>query len=154
MSKLTLHGDALERAADRLGIAIPAPEETKPPPITPREARKLRRAAVVAFHKRIASDCPAAFAPPNHAPVAALAIGIDAAIADRYRDVPARTRHLFIREYTHQVAYLHRLTIAGGVRVGLDGAPSGEVTEEQAKNAAERLAQLAAGNKSQDGGSP
>src|SRR3954447_5085896 len=99
MSKLTLRGAALERAAARLGT--PTPKEIKPQ-ITPREARRLRRAAIVAFHKRLAADWPATFAPPNHAPVAALAIGIDTAIAERYPDVPARTRKLFIREYTNQ----------------------------------------------------
>jgi sRNA-binding protein len=55
-------------------------------------------------------------------------------------------------EYTKQIGYLQPLTKPNAVRVDLEGGPTGDITENQGKNAIERLAQLAARNKHQDGG--
>src|SRR3954447_15034195 len=151
MSKLTLKGDALERAAARLGIE--APKETKPPPITPEEVRRRRQAAVNALWARLAETYPAAITPQNHTPLHPLKLGINRDIQERCPDASLRTRREFLRQYVRQVGYL-RLFVAGTARVGLDGVPSGEVTEEQAQNAAERLEQRAARNKRHDGGTP
>jgi ProP effector len=151
MSKLTLRGEALERAAARLGL--PAPEEIKPPPISPQEARKRRRDAVNALWNRLAETYPAAIARRNQAPLHPLKIGIDHDIREQCPDVPLRTHREFIRRYVGQVGYL-RLLIAGTARVDLDGNPAGIVTDEHAQNAAERLAQLRKHNKRQDGGGP
>jgi sRNA-binding protein len=152
MTKLTLRGDALERAAARLGIPIPAPEEIKPQ-ITPQEARRRRQAAVNALWARLAEKYPAAITPQNHAPRHPLKLGINRDIQERCPDVSLRTRREFLRQYVRQVGYL-RLLVAGTARVGFDGVPSGEVTEDQAQNAVEKLAQRAVRNKRQDGGEP
>src|SRR4051794_26527598 len=114
MTTLRLSGASLERAAARLGI--PAPEEPKQPAITSQEAQRRRRAAIVAFHRRLAADSPNTFAPPNHAPLHPLKIGIDHDIRERYPDVPLKTRRAFIRSYVQQVGYL-RLLVAGTARV-------------------------------------
>jgi sRNA-binding protein len=149
MSKLTLRGDALERAAARLGM--PVSEEPKQSPITPQEARRRRRAAVNALWAQIAEIYPAAIAPRNHAPRHPLKIGVDQDIRELYPDVSLKVRRAFIRGYVRQIGYF-RLLIAGTARVGLDGMPAGLVTEDQAQNAAEQLAQLGARKKRQDGG--
>src|SRR3954447_6710343 len=104
MNKLTLRGDALKRATDRLGI--PASEETKPPSITPQEARRRRRDAVNTLWTRLAEAYPAAVAPRNHAPLHPLKIGIDHDIRERCPDVSLKTRREFIRRYTKQIGYL------------------------------------------------
>src|SRR4051812_37283735 len=150
MSKLTLRGDALKRAAERLGI--PAAEEQKQPSITPEEARRRRRAAINALWARLAETYPAAIASRNHAPQHPLKVGIDRDIRERYPDVSLRTRHEFLRRYVGQPGYLYLLTKPGAVRLDLDGNPAGVVTEDQAKNAAERLAQLAPQKTKHDGG--
>src|SRR4051794_24881400 len=151
MSKLTLRGDALKRATDRLGI--PASEEKNPPPITPEEARRRRQAAINALWARLAEKYPAAITPQNHAPLHPLKLGINRDIQERCPDVSLRTRREFLHQYARQFGYL-RLLVAGTDRVGLDGMPAGEVTEEQTRNALERLAQRAARNKRHDGGEP
>jgi sRNA-binding protein len=149
--KLTLRGDALERAAARLGM--PAPEEQKQPQITREEARRRRRDAVNALWARLAEAYPAAIAPRNHVPLHPLKIGIDQDIREKCPDVSLKTRRQFIRDYVGQVGYL-RLLVTGTARVGLDGAADGIVTEDQAQNAKERLAQRAASNQRHDGGTP
>jgi ProP effector len=153
MSKLTLHGDALKVAAARLGI--PAPEEPKQPPVTvtPQEARRRRRAAINELWSRLAEEYPAAIAPRNHAPLHPLKIGIDRDIRERYPDVSLRTREGFLRGYVGHPGYL-RLLKPDAVRVDLDGNPAGIISEDQAQNADERLAQLAERKKRRDGGTP
>jgi ProP effector len=152
MSKLILHGDALKVAAAQLGI--PAPEEPKQPPITPQEARRHRRAAINELWSRLAKEYPAAIAPRNHAPLHPLKIGIYRDIRERYPDVSLRTRNEFLRRYVGQPSYLHLLTKPGAVRLDLDGNQAGIVTDEQARNADERMAQLAERKKRHDGGAP
>src|SRR4051794_33737176 len=106
MSKLTLRGDALERAATRRGdaleraatrLGIPAPNEQKEPQITPEEARWRRRAAINALWARLAETYPAAIASRNHAPQHPLKVGIDRDIRERCPDVSLRTRDGFLR---------------------------------------------------------
>jgi ProP effector len=152
MSTLRLSGSSLERAAARLGI--PAPNEQKEPQITPEEARRRRRAAINALWARLAETYPAAIAPHNRASQHPLKIGIDRDIRERFPDVSLRTRNEFLRRYVGQPSYLRLLTKPGAGRVDLDGNPAGTVTEDQAKNATERLAQLAARNKRHEGGKP
>src|SRR3954471_8495967 len=150
MTTLRLSGPSLERAAARLGI--PAPNEQKEPQITPEEARRRRRAAINTLWARLAEEYPAAIAPQGHAPLHPLKIGIDRDIRERCPDVSLRTRHEFLRRYVGQPSYLRLLTKPGAVRLDLDGNPAGIVTEDQAKNAAERLAQLAPQKTKHDGG--
>src|SRR4051812_46721354 len=150
MSKLTLRGDALKRAAERLGI--PAAEEQKEPQITPEEARRRRRAAINALWARLAETYPAAIASRNHAPLHPLKIGIDRDIRERCPDVSLRTRDEFLRCYVGQPSYLRLLTKPGAVRVDLGGNPADTVTEDQTRNAEQRLAQLAERKKRQGGG--
>jgi hypothetical protein len=143
MPTLTLRGAALERAAARLGMPLPkAPEQPAPkqPAITSLEARRRRRAAVVAFHERLAAECPATFARPCHGPHAVLMVGIHRQLADRYRDVPIRTREGFLSAYTRHPGYLWLLTNAGADRLDIDGNLAGAVTESEAQHAIERLA--------------
>src|SRR4051812_5670891 len=151
MSKLTLRGDALKRAAERLGI--PAAEEQKQPSITPEEARRRRRAAINALWARLAETYPAAIAPRNHTPLHPLKIGIDQDIRERCPDVPLKTRDGFLRRYVGQPSYQRLLTKLGAVRVDLDGDEAGAVSEDQAQQAAEKLSARAAGNKPRDGAS-
>ena len=99
-------------------------------------------------------NIPRTIAPQNHAPLHPLKIGIDRDIRERCPDVSLRTRNEFLRRYVRQARYLRLLTKPGAVRVDLDGNPAGTITEDQAQNATERLAQLAARNKRHDGGAP
>jgi ProP effector len=140
MRTLRLSGSSLERAAARLGI--PAPNEQKEPQITPEEARRRRRAAINALWARLAEEYPTAIALRNHAPLHPLKIGIDRDIRERCPDVSLRTRNEFLHRYVGQPSYL-RLLKPDAVRVDLDGNQAGTITEDQAQNAVERLAQLA-----------
>jgi ProP effector len=153
MTTLRLSGASFERAAARLGI--PAPEKPKQTPVTvtPQEARRRRRAAINELWARLSEEYPAAIAPRNHAPLHPLKIGIDRDIRERCPDVSLRTRDGFLRGYVGHPGYL-RLLKPDAVRVDLDGNPAGIITEDQAQNADERLAQLAERKKRQGGGKP
>jgi hypothetical protein len=128
--------------AARLGMVVePAPAQqssAQTAPLTPKEARRARRAAVKEFHQRLADDYPGVFAAENCAPQVALAIGIHRAIGESYRDVPTKTRHLFLHEYTRTAAYLALLQ-PGAARVDLDGVAVGVITDAEAERAIERL---------------
>ena len=88
----------------------------------------------------------------NHAPLHPLKIGIDRDIRERCPDVSLRTRNESLRRYVGQPSYLRLMTKPGAVRADLDGNPAGIISEDQARNADERLAQLAERKKRRDGG--
>ena len=71
-----------------------------------------------------------------------LSIGVHEAIRACY---PDEARHVIagaMRIYTSGIAYQRALS-GGGVRVGLDGQPNGEVTAEQAELARQTVAKMA-----------
>ena len=105
------------------------------------QAVRARRAAVKEFRARLAAECPETFSSFDRAPRVALAIGIHRQLADRYADVPTKTRRLALKEYTTGAAYL-RLLIAGAPRVDIDGALAGTVTQAEAEHAAKKLKNL------------
>ena len=108
----------------------------KTPPVTP-EPRHQRRIAVKELQERL---FPLTFCSLNHAPCVALAIGVDREIAERYRDVPTRTRRTF-REYTRNPAY-RRLRVADAPRMAVGGSVVGHVTEKEAQHVAKRLQKM------------
>jgi ProQ/FINO family len=59
-------------------------------------------------------------------------------LAERYGDVPVKTRHAFLRGYTNAPAY-RRLLITGAPRIDLGGLVVGRVTEAESPQARERL---------------
>jgi ProP effector len=67
-----------------------------------------------------------------------LAIGIDAAILARLPEVDKKTLRAALRMHTGATRYLKAMTRATQ-RVGLDGEPAGEVTDEQRQHATDKL---------------
>jgi sRNA-binding protein len=108
------------------------------------QAIRERRAAVKNFRARLAIECPDTFSPFDHGLRVALAIGIHRQLAERYADVPTKTRRLALKEYTGSAAYL-LLLIAGAPRVDITGAVSGAVTQAEAEHAAEKVKDLMGG---------
>lgn len=68
-----------------------------------------------------------------------LAIGIHRALLDRHPDLDAPGLKRALTLHTLRRAYQVTLACAGAARVDLDGNPAGEVTEEQAQHARDRL---------------
>ena len=82
---------------------------------------------------------PALFAAADPKP---LKIGIHHDLLERHPelDLPGLKRALTL--YTSRFSYQKALTKLGAIRMDLDGNPAGEVTEEQAEIARQRLAEL------------
>lgn len=70
-----------------------------------------------------------------------LKVGIDKEIRAAIPELKSRQVYCAMRDYVTGGRYLKAM-VAGAVRIGLDGNPSGTVTEEQAQIAAARLKAL------------
>jgi ProP effector len=138
MTTLSLNPVARRKVERHLGLTAAPSATARSQNLSPEEARRRRRAAIKAFHARLAADWPAVFCAPDQQPRVALAIGIDRAIAKYYGDVSLRTRRSFFREYAGRPAYLELLT-SGAPRIGLDGTVAGHVTDDEAQHAADKL---------------
>ena len=121
MSTLTLRGDALVRATAKLGL-LPPPQPNRATELL----TELRRSAPAVFRN-----------PPRP-----LMVGIREQIIERYRgEYTARDVAIALRQWCGWSLYLRAL-VAGAVRVDLDGAIAGAVTEEHAQHASEHLGRL------------
>lgn len=89
---------------------------------------------------RLAEAFPACFAPKARQKLP-LAIGIRSEIREKLPTLSVAKLKAALKDYTSGPTYLRNVT-AGADRIGLDGEPSGTVTEEQAEHAAQRLAKL------------
>lgn len=67
-----------------------------------------------------------------------LALGIHKAVKERLPEIDTRQLRTALRMHTASTRYLKALA-QGDVRYDLDGAPAGEVTEEQRQQAADTL---------------
>jgi ProP effector len=141
MTTLSLNPVARRQVERCLGLTTAPSATARSQNRSPKEARRWRRAAIKAFHARLAADWPAVFCAPDQQPRVVLSIGIDRTVAEHYRDIPLRTRRLFFHEYTRRASYLVLLT-SGAPRIGLDGIVAGHVTDDEAQHAADRLQQL------------
>jgi ProP effector len=86
---------------------------------------------------------PATFVLEKYRPHRPLKVGIIPDIRERCPEFKSRLLALTLHLYTGRLMYLQG-TVAGAARIDLDGNPAGEVTTEEAKHAASRLADVLA----------
>lgn len=104
------------------------------------QAHKRKRAAVRALHRELVNRWPNLFDPVAPRP---LAIGIGRAIRAALRaelSVSGVIVRLALAEHMRRRAYQAALAAPGATRHGLDGAPSGEVSQKHAGRARAWLA--------------
>jgi sRNA-binding protein len=88
----------------------------------------------------LAELSPAAFVADKWAPHRPLKVGVHADLLATGLLTPREVRNALV-VYTGRLQY-QREVAAGGARVGLDGAPAGEVTADQIEHAAAAVARL------------
>lgn len=96
-----------------------------------------KRREIRNLHAFLAQRHPLAFPEANKNRPVPLKVGIRKDIAEAYPGIPPAILGAFLRTYTHRVSYLKACSEPGVGRIGLDGNPSGSVSEEEAARARE-----------------
>ena len=117
------------------------------PPGAPPPSPSQRRTAELL--ERLFTTYPATF--KRDEPPVPLAISIREELFAAWHQLPRTAIRQALDAYCRRPAYF-RAVVAGAARIGLDGKPSGTVTEEGAKDAAKRLARLLARLPKKEGG--
>ena len=123
-------------------------ETTPPTDTTP--ARPPFRVRVEQARTILRERYPTLFAAADPKP---LAIGIHRVLLERHPELDFSGLKRALTLHTGRFSY-QKLLKAGAVRFDLDGQPAGEVTEEQAEIARQRLAELKAALKTKDHAKP